>query len=93
MHYTSFQLRSGCVRKAYLESYQPGGATMNLDSQATELLAGLLKGTDGADQVQEEALLVVGGLTARQPAKNAMYCSPCVRRMGDESNSGICPCM
>ena len=66
---------------------------MNLDSQATELLAGLLKGTDGADQVQEEALLVVGGLTARQPAKNAMYCSPCVRRMGDESNSGICPCM
>jgi hypothetical protein len=54
---------------------------MNLDSQATELLFGLLKGTDGAEQVQEEALLeallVVGGLTARHPAKKFMYCSAC----------------
>lgn len=54
---------------------------MNLDSQATELLTGLLKGIDGAEQVQEEALLeallVVGGLTTRQPAKSLMYCSAC----------------
>jgi len=54
---------------------------MNLDSQATGLLIGLLKGTDGAEQVQEEALLeallVVGGLTARHPAKKLMYCSAC----------------
>ncbi len=48
---------------------------MNLDSQATELLTGLLKGIDGAEQVQEEALLE--GLTTRQPAKSLMYCSAC----------------
>jgi hypothetical protein len=54
---------------------------MNLDSQTTELLPGLFQATAGAEQVREEvlleALLVVGGLTARQPAQDVMYCSAC----------------
>ena len=76
-----FSTKIGCVRKAYLERDLPGGAMMNLDSQATELLTGLLKGIDGAHQVQRdvlfEALVVVVDLTALQPTKKVMYCSAC----------------